>query len=155
MNNEALISIGVVGVALFGAWKYTQARAVSREKEEEERQKEEQREQATQTGLAAGDRPLCPPAEPDCLARKILDDGLASNHQHVTPDFRDIYWREMDKGRGMAEAFRTAMRAERWKAGSQGQVFDRLKSHGLISDARRKEWTAEALAQFPHGYGVS
>lgn len=145
----AFILVGGVGFAVWFMGKS----AKDREARETERRDEDARQQALRSGLAAGDRPMWDPMDPDPLARKILDDGDAHNSKHTSPEFRRIWWETMDGGSGMAAAFFEAMQKTCWRRDSRKQVYDRLFSHGLISEGKKNEWHRDA-DRLPEGHGV-
>ena len=149
MSSDLLLTGLVLLAAGAFAWWYLRRTEQQREEREEQRQAEEAAKLSAESGLPIGERPIIV----DELARAILDDGLAHNSKWVDSEFRSAYWSKMDAGAGMAEAFRAAMEARRWRSGSQGQVFDRLLSHGLIDETTRDQWKASAEARFPSGYG--
>lgn len=148
-----LTILALAGAFLFAVW-YLRRTEERRAVDKEQRAEQEQRELSRAAGLPDGVRPLWDPADPDPIARKILDDGLAHNSKYVDDAFRNAYWSAMDSGVGMAESFRRAMDARKWRSGSQGQVFDRLYSHGKLDEPTRDRWKRSAEDRHPSGYGT-
>ncbi len=157
---ESILAIVIISAAIGFAWYYMKKSQERREAEKAEELAQAQRDIATVAGLPAGERPLCegdPTMSGDgqCLARDILDDGVAHNSKHVNSAFRNAYWARKDAGGSELDAFIAGMDAARWKSGSRGQVFDRIFSKTrLITESRRDELKRQAEAAHPSGYGA-
>ena len=150
-----LLSLGLVALLIAGAVffaKWFLARSTERrEQVVEEDARRDARERVLTSGGGADSPPPLFTSGSD-LAAQILNDGFASNSQYVDADFRREFWKYAETS-GMAVAFRRAMYARCWRRGSQTQVYDRLKSHGLISTGEKRAWKAAAIADFPPGAG--
>lgn len=151
---ETLISLAIVGAMVaaavfFARWYLANSKA-KRDEIEQAAASEAARDRLYQSGHGSAEPP--PVWNGEDLAHAILNDGVASNAQHVDGTFKREYWKWAESA-GMAVAFRKAMYKACWRSGSQGQVYDRLKSHDLISEHERDTWKWLAEQDFPSGYG--
>lgn len=147
----------IAGAILIGgigfAWWFMNRSSEQRAARQAEMDREEQQRIASQFGLPAGIRPLCPAGD-NCLAQQALDDGEAHNSKWVDNDFRVVYWREMDAGKGIGQSMKVAMEERQWRLDSREQVLERLKSKNLISQSDKDTWLREYRAEgIPDGFG--
>lgn len=148
-----IVSIVIIGAAIGFAWYYMNQSEERRSADRERKDREEARERSFAAGLAEGDRPLWDPNDSDPELRKIFDDGDAHNSKHITPAFRAAFWDKIEEGQGWANAILHAMSVTCWRADSQEQVFERLKSHGYLSEGEANRLKAEAYVLRPAGHG--
>lgn len=151
---ETILAIAIIGGAIVFAWYYLNRSEERRASDRERRAAEDAAAEASASGLAIGDRPLCPTDGPaDCLAKQILRSDISVNNwDHVDRRFRDAYWANITKG--IAAAIEAGMSAACWRAGSREQVYNELRNKNLISESERNEKIRRAQATALPGYGA-
>jgi hypothetical protein len=152
---QLLLAFGIIAVSGLGAFWFLNRQSAARDARNAQREAEERARQAAQYGYSADDPPLWEPSDPDPLIRKILDEGDADNSNHLDRRFRDAFRAKLAEGPsvGIAQAFIHAMAVACWRRNSRREVYDRLYSNRLISEAEKNQLSADA-ARLPDGHGT-